>query len=78
MSTYTQEQFDHYMEVGSDSRFEYCMIKQLMEENKRLTSSCAKVLLEADNEGHRAIVASHNALEDELAELNALLDQVTS
>jgi len=75
---YTQDDLNHYREVGGKTRPEYGMIVQLMEENKRLTSSCAKVLLEADKEGHAALVESHKALEDELDKANALLDEMTS
>jgi len=75
---YTQDQLDHYLLVGGKTRPEYGMIRQLMEENKRLTSSCAKILLEADKEGHDALVKAHRELEESHAELESLLEQVTS
>jgi len=77
--TYTQDQFDHYMEVGSDSRFEYCMARQLMEELKALrsTNKTMSKLMTADEESRSVLVHNYKALESDIAELEALLDGVT-
>jgi len=76
---YTQDQLDHYMEVGSDSRFEYCMVRQLMEENKLLRSDKTMLvnIIAMDAEGCEALVKAHRELEESHAELEDLLDGLT-
>ena len=70
---YTDDQIEHAIKVGGNGYYLKGMLEQVHCENLTL-----RTLMAFDAGSHKELTESHLKLEDKIAELESLLDSVTS